>query len=76
MQQNPEAGFSLTKGYNFRESNKPLEYFYKQKEGFKYDNVFIAFLKSEVSATMPSLVLRKQYLEATGLFKQTKPLLV
>lgn len=35
LQQNPEAGFSLTRGYNFRESNKPLEYFYKQNEGLK-----------------------------------------
>jgi hypothetical protein len=28
----PDAGFSLTGGYNFRELNKPLGYFYKQKE--------------------------------------------
>lgn len=72
LEQHPEAGFSLTGGYNFREPNKPLEYFYKQKEGFRYENVFIAFFKSEVSATMPALILRKECLQTTGLFNQSK----
>ena len=72
LEQYPEAGFSLTGGYNFREANKPLEYFYKQKDGSRYDNVFIAFFKSEVSATMPALILRKQCLQTTGLFNQLK----
>jgi len=72
LQQHPEAGFSLTGGYNFRETNKPLEYFYKQKEGIRYGNVFIAFFKSEVSAAVPSLILRKECLQTTGLFKQSK----
>ena len=73
LQQYPEAGFSLTGGYNFKELNTPLEYFYKQRNGIRYDNIFIAFFKSEVSTTMPSLVLRKQCLETTGLFDQLKP---
>src|SRR6187455_1552490 len=72
LQQHPEAGFSLTGGYNFRETNKPLEYFYEQKEGIRYGNVFIAFFKSEVSAAVPSLILRKECLQTTGLFKQSK----
>jgi glycosyltransferase involved in cell wall biosynthesis len=73
LQQFPEAGFSLTGGYNFREPDKPLEYFYKQKEGIRYDNIFIAFFKSEVSTTMPSLMLRKQCLQTAGIFKESKP---
>ena len=72
LEQYPEAGFSLTGGYNFREANKPLEYFYKQKEGFRYENIFIAFFNSEVSATMPALILRKECLQTTGLFKLSK----
>ena len=72
LEQTQEAGFSLTGGYNFRESNKPLEYFYKQKEGFRYGNIFIAFFKSEVSATMPALILRKECLQTTGLFNESK----
>ena len=39
----PEAGFSLTGGYNFQKQNEPLEYFYKQREGVKYGDIFISF---------------------------------
>ena len=73
LQQYPEAGFSLTGGYNFRKLNEPLGYFYQQKEGIRYDNIFIPFFKSEVATTMPSLILRKQCLQTSGLFKQSKP---
>lgn len=73
LQQYPEAGFSLTSGYNFRNPNIPLEYFYKQRDGIKYDNIFIAIFKSEISATTPSLILRKQCLQTTGLFQISKP---
>jgi len=73
LQQYPDAGFSLTGGYNFREQGKPLGYFYKQKEGIRYDNIFVAFFKSEVSTTMPSLMLRKGCLQISGFFKESKP---
>ena len=73
LQQCQEAGFSLTGGYNFKEPGKPLGYFYSQKEGIRYDNIFIAFFKSEVSTTMPSLMLRKECLQKAGVFKESKP---
>jgi len=73
LQQYPEAGFSLTGGYIFNEPGKPLGYFYKQKEGIRYDNIFIAFFKSEVSTTMPSLMLKKESLLTSGPFKESKP---
>lgn len=73
LQQYPEAGFSLTGGYNFKEPGKPLGFFYKQNEGLRYDNIFIAFFKSEVSTTMPSLMLRKECLQTAGIFKESKP---
>ena len=73
LQRYPEAVFSLTGGYNFRKLNEPLEYFYQQREGIRYDNIFIPFFKSEVATTMPSLILRKQCLQTSGLFKQSKP---
>lgn len=73
LQQYPEAGFSLTGGYNFRNPNTPLEYFYTQREGLKYDNIFTAIFKSEVSTTTPSLLFRKQCLQTTGLFEISKP---
>lgn len=73
LHQYPDAGFSLTGGYNFRELNKPLGYFYKQKEGIRYDNIFIAFFKSEVATTMPTLIVNKQCLQVSGTFKESKP---
>ena len=73
LRQYPEAEFSLTGGYNFRNLNEPLEYFYKQREGVKYGNIFTAFFKSEVSATIPSLIMRKQCVQITGGFKETRP---
>jgi glycosyltransferase involved in cell wall biosynthesis len=73
LQQYPEAGFSLTGGYNFRKLNEPVDFFYKQREGVKYDNVFISFFKSELSTTTPSLMLRRECINIAGSFKETSP---
>lgn len=73
LNQYPDAGFSLTGGYNFKEPGKPIEYFYRQKEGIRYDDVFIAIFRSEVSTTMPSLMLRKECLQTVRAFKESKP---
>jgi glycosyltransferase involved in cell wall biosynthesis len=68
----PEAGFCLTGGYNFRKLNEPLEFFYKQTCGLKYDDLFIPFFKSEVAATTPSLMFRKHWLDVIGFFNEAK----
>lgn len=73
LQDHPEAGFSLTGGYNFRVAGKPTEYFYKHRQGTRYDNIFIAFFNSEVAAIMPSLVLHRKCLETAGMFDVSKP---
>jgi glycosyltransferase involved in cell wall biosynthesis len=70
LQQYPEAGFSLTGGYNFRQVNVPVEYFYKQREGIKYDSVFISCFKSEVASFTQALMMRKDCLEKTGWFTE------
>lgn len=68
----PEAGFSLTGGYNFKSRNEPVEYFYKQTEGIKCDNILISIFKSEVASFIQSLMLRKQCMNIAGPFKETK----
>ena len=73
LEEYPEAGFSLTGGYNFKKVNEPLEFFYKQKEGVRYGKGFIPFFKSEVAAFTQSLLLRRNCLQTTGLFNETKP---
>ena len=73
LQEYPEAGFSLTGGFNFRTVNQPVDFFYKQREGLRYGDIFISIFKSEISVTTPSLIFRKQCLRITGGFDETKP---
>jgi len=73
LEKYPEAGFSLTGGYNFRKLNEPLDFFYKQKEGIRYGDIFIPIFKSEISTTTPSLMLRKECFDLAGAFDETKP---
>src|SRR6185436_18266781 len=73
LQEYPEAGFSLTGGFNFRTVNQPIDFFYKQREGLRYGDIFISIFKSEISTTTPSLILRKRCLQNTGGFDETKP---
>lgn len=72
LQQYPNAGFSLTGGYNFKNPGEPIDYFYKQNERIIFGDVFISFFQSELSATIPSLMLRKECIEITGTFNETK----
>ncbi|HET9745827.1 MAG TPA: glycosyltransferase family 2 protein [Chitinophagaceae bacterium] len=72
LQQYPDAGFSLTGGYNFQTPGNPLGYFYKQLEGIRYDNILIPFFKSEVAVIMPSLVLKRVCLQTTRMFDESK----
>ncbi len=71
LQQYPAAGFSLTGGYNFSEPGQPVEYFYNQREGIKYDNIFIACFQSEVAGFTQTLLLRRECIPVSGIFKET-----
>ncbi|MBC7949407.1 MAG: glycosyltransferase family 2 protein [Chitinophagaceae bacterium] len=72
LQRYPGAGFSLTGGYNFRKAREPFEFFYKLKEGERYDKLLVPFFKSEVAATTPSLLFRRSCLPVTGMFDESK----
>ena len=72
LQQYKEAGFSLTGGYNFRKQGEPSEYFFKQREGTRVDNVFISFFMSELPGFTQALMLRKECIVVTGGFNETK----
>lgn len=73
LQQYPEAMFSLTGGYNFRKLDEPLEYFYKQKGRVKYGNIFISLFKSEIAGFTQALLFRKDCINISGFFDETKP---
>jgi glycosyltransferase involved in cell wall biosynthesis len=73
LQQYPDAVFSLTGGYTFKKTGEPLEYYYKVREGIKYDNVFLSFFKSEVAALPQSLLFRRQCLPVIHEFIASNP---
>jgi ADP-heptose:LPS heptosyltransferase/glycosyltransferase involved in cell wall biosynthesis len=73
LQEYPEAGFSLTGGFNFRTVNQPIDFFYRQREGLRYGDVFISIFKSEISTTTPSLIFRRECLDRTGGLDETRP---
>ncbi len=72
FQQYPDAWFCLTGGYNFRIYGKPVNYFYRRHEGIRYDNVFISCFQSQVAAFTQALMIRKQCISVTGVFKEEK----
>lgn len=72
LHQYPEAGFSLTGGYNFRQPGEPIDYFYKYREGIKYENVFNSFFTSELPGYTQALMFRKKCIAVTGSFKEAK----
>ncbi|HEY1872329.1 MAG TPA: glycosyltransferase, partial [Chitinophagaceae bacterium] len=69
----PDAGFSLTGGYNFRKLYQPVDFFYKQREGARYGEILIPFFQSEISTTTPSLIFRRECLNVVSGFDETKP---
>lgn len=66
----PDAGFCLTNGYNFRKLSEPVDFFYRQREGKRYDDIFISYFKSEVAAFTQALLFRKSCLHTVHRFKE------
>ena len=72
LKQYPEAGFCLSGGYNFKELNEPVDYFFKQREGTKYGNIFLGCFRSEAHGFTQALLFRKECIGQTGEFKEVK----
>jgi glycosyltransferase involved in cell wall biosynthesis len=72
LKQYPEAGFSLTGGYNFRERGKPEAWFFKQREGIKYENIFLSFFESGLPVFTQALMLRRECLAISGYFQDSR----
>lgn len=71
LKQYPEAGFSLTGGYNFKGKGEPVNHFYKEQEGVKFDHIFLSFFRSEIAAWTQALLVRKQCIDIAGRFSET-----
>jgi glycosyltransferase involved in cell wall biosynthesis len=72
LNQFPQAGFSLTGGYNFKTLHEPFEFFYKKTSGIKHDRLFFSFFQSEVPGFTQALLFRKECLRKTGWFREVK----
>lgn len=59
LDDHPGAMFSITGAYDFKKTGEPLEYYYKQQEGFRYGDIFIAFFRSEASLLPQTLLFRR-----------------
>ena len=72
LQEYPEAGFCLTGGYNFKTKGEPFEYFYKQREGTRFDNIFFSIFRSEVAVWTQALLLKRECIINAGAFSETQ----
>lgn len=70
----PGASFCLTGGYEFKEAGVPLVYFYKQKQGTRFGDLFLPFFKSEVAVTMSTLLFKRECLQSTGMLEEEMPI--
>lgn len=71
LQKYPEAGFCLTGGYNFKTKGEPFEYFYKQREGTRFDNIFLSIFRSEVAVWTQALLVKRESIKVAGHFSET-----
>lgn len=73
LMNNPEAGFSLTNGYNFRnDASIPLEMFYKTTSGLECNNVFVRLCNGQISGFLQALIFWKHCIETTGYFSEKR----
>ncbi|HSU27247.1 MAG TPA: glycosyltransferase family A protein [Chitinophagaceae bacterium] len=72
LRQFPEAGFSLTGGYDFRKKDEPIKYFYPQTGGMKSENIFLSLFRSAVAAYVQALMARKKCIDEAGRFIEEK----
>ena len=73
LREYPEAGFCLTGGYNFKTKDEPYEYFYNQREGVVFDNIFLAIFRSEIAVWTQALLVRSECIKIAGAFSETGP---
>lgn len=62
----PLAGFCLANGADFITPGNPISYFYTQRSGLRYDDLFIAFFRSELATVVPTLMVKKLVIESLG----------
>jgi len=59
LEQFPDAMFCLTGGFNFRQKDQPLEYFYPGKKGHRFGELLLPIFRSEVALFPQTLLFRR-----------------
>jgi glycosyltransferase involved in cell wall biosynthesis len=70
LMQFPQAGFSLSNGFNFKVPSVPVDYFNQRNEGIECSNIFIPLFQSKIAAFAQTLLFRRSCIEKIGLFKE------
>jgi glycosyltransferase involved in cell wall biosynthesis len=71
LEQNKDAGFCITGGYNFIKAGIPRDFFYRQKEGMLCGDLFTLFFRSELAVYLQALMFRKDCMAVSAPFKET-----
>lgn len=66
LRSNPDAGFCVTNGFNFKTPGQPLEFFYKRKEGSYKGHLLAMAISSQLAAFTQALMVRRSCLEQCG----------
>ncbi len=73
LDDHPDAMFSITGAYNFKKAGEPLEYYYKQRDGSRYGDIFISFFRSEASILPQTLLFRRTCMPVIEEYVRTDP---
>lgn len=73
MQHFPAAAFSITGGFNFHTKEEPVEYFYPDRGGVYFGNIFPFFFQSKASVFPQTLLMRRKCLPVIEQCVQNSP---
>ena len=73
MQDFPAAAFSITGGFNFHTKGEPVAYFYPERGGVYFGNIFRLFFLSKASVFPQTLLMRRKCLPVIEQCVQSSP---
>jgi glycosyltransferase involved in cell wall biosynthesis len=67
----PDAGFSVTNGYTFKNDlSKPIDFFYRQTSGMEYGPMFDRFCNARLTGYTQVLMFRKHCIDTVDYFPE------
>ena len=72
LEAQPDAGFCLVGGYNFKDGDREAGFFFQQKTGVRTGDFLVPIFRSEIPVMPPTLLFRRDCLHKTGLFRDVE----